>query len=83
MTNEEWVDVPDFDGIYQISRDGRVQSLDREVGDFLHRHRVRGHEMRTTVRYGRTMVSLYRDNAHRLYDMHELIAKTFADQAGG
>lgn len=27
--NEEWIDVPNYIGIYQISRSGKVRSLDR------------------------------------------------------
>ncbi len=31
MTKEEWKDIKGFEGYYQISNKGRVQSLDRYV----------------------------------------------------
>lgn len=33
MDNEEevWKDIPDYEGLYQVSSEGRIRSLDREV----------------------------------------------------
>jgi hypothetical protein len=31
MSAERWVDVPGFEGSYQLRRDGRVRSVDRQV----------------------------------------------------
>lgn len=79
---EEWRPIFGYEDIYEISREGRVRSLDREVGDQLHRHWVRGREMRTTkTRTGRLQVTLYSGNTHSKHDVDALVSATFTDQA--
>jgi hypothetical protein len=87
MTTERWCDVPGFESLYEVARDGRVRSLDRNVPQASRwGHTVRKwHEgcvlTPYTCKNGRKRVILH-DAAHRrhLRFIDELVREAF--QAG-
>lgn len=81
--NENWKDIPGFEGRYQVSDAGRVRSL-----PFMQRYLLRnGVEAfrRTTERIlatqpnnkGYLLVHLHKDNQRRAFTVHSLVAQAF------
>ena len=76
---EVWADIPEYEGVYQISSCGRVKSLPQKHpsvngGFYLTRERIlcpRKH------RNGYLNVQLCRNGNKRNYYVHRLVAKTF------
>lgn len=64
MTTEMWRDVPDYEGIYQVSNQGRVRSLARRVWSTRGRgywHRVPERVLKPGLVRGYERVVLQRD----------------------
>lgn len=77
--DEEWRDIPEWEGMYQISNKGRVKSVDRYVTgrDGVVKHRQ---EKLISIRpsgSGYCNVSLYRDNKEHNKGVHRLVAQAF------
>lgn len=78
--NEEWRDIPDWEGIYQVSNQGRVRSLDRQT---LRKdgviQSVRGRIIRQgRQRNGYRYVNLYRrDGAYKCVMTHRIVLSVF------
>ena len=66
---EEWRDVPGWEGLYEVSDDGRVRSL-REG-----RYHMK-EKTPTNVR-GYLKVSLYQKPRHQMISVHRLVAEVF------
>lgn len=64
--NEVWKDIPEYEGLYQVSNLGRVKSLKRKI--FL--------KPRLTQR-GYVTVVLYRNSVPNSFQIHRLIAFVF------
>jgi hypothetical protein len=88
-TEEDWRDVPGYEGIYAVSRYGKVKSLDRTIDvDHYDRHGNHVTEMQIsggplkggTLQGGHRQVEL-RDLAgnHRRYLIHRLVMMAFGD----
>jgi hypothetical protein len=84
---EKWVDVPDFEGCYQVSNIGRVKSVDHKVlGRGGHLNNSWGQMRTQPSRAGRKFVVLTRPSNHpngkkaesRL--VHQLVARAFSGQ---
>lgn len=80
MQDEEiWKDLEDWVGIYQVSSEGRVRSLDREVdcpNGCKHKHK--GRILKTFINNsGYVCVSLHYKGKKRNYTVHRLVAETF------
>lgn len=84
---EEWKDIPGYEGVYEVSSEGRVRSLDRMVeqtgnkgstfmrrwpGKILHPLNVRGY----------AHINLYKINV-RQYSIHRLVAQAFLEPLEG
>lgn len=87
--SETWLPVVGFAGVYEVSRDGRVRSVDRvveKIGPAGHvTERLRGVERKPFTRSdGRQQVVLH-DAAHRRHCkfVHLLVRDAFADEVAG
>lgn len=77
----KWKNIPNFDGVYQVSDSGAVRSVHREITDSLGRtYRVRGRylSMNETVQ-GYPAVSLHnrKTKKTRNHRVHRLVAECF------
>lgn len=86
MTKEEWKDIKGFEGYYQISNKGRVQSLDRYViannhgGQKLLKGKIMKLAPVITKRKEAThylCVNLRKDGYNEVYKVHRLVAEAF------
>ena len=71
MTQEKWIDIPQYVGLYQASDLGRIRSLKRKTtsGKVLKQH--------INKRNGYSMVSLSKDNNVKTMRVHVLIMQAF------
>jgi hypothetical protein len=81
MTGLEWRPVVGFEGLYEVSEDGRVRSLPRVVVDTLGRHQHRkGKEISpcwTGGDRGHLQVRLSREGSSTSYLLHHLVLQAF------
>lgn len=83
MSDVEWRAVVGYEGLYEVSSDGQVRSLDKQVrhycgGTRLHRGRV----LRAVFRQdGYPEVSLYRSGRGKIYKIHRLVLLAFIGPA--
>lgn len=85
LPNEEWKDIKDFEGLYQISNYGRVKRLGywrnyigkNQFTSFESRYFIKEHVLKVKCdRYLR--VELYKTSKEsRLYNVHQLVGKMF------
>lgn len=80
---DEWRPVVGFEGLYEISRSGRVRSVERtvpvSVGASSSRglRRLRGRALKPTLKGGYPQVMLSRQNAVSLRPVHRLVLEAF------
>ena len=81
---EEWKDVPGYEGYYQASMLGRIRSLDRVVKHGGHDMFIKGRVMLLTRSRGKNKrsipyyrVALRRNGKARFYFVHRLVAVTW------
>ena len=76
---EEWKDIPDYKGYYQVSSFGRVRSLTRKHNCGNGRFYMRKGKILTPAlnRYGYLMVNLSKEGKASLKQVHVLVMKTF------
>lgn len=82
--NEEWLDIPGYEGLYQVSSLGRVRSLDRTVvsSNGVPR-RLKGLVLKQAVAsHGYATVSLHRNKA-KSHTVHSLVANAFLTRPDG
>lgn len=76
---EIWKDYKDYEGLYQASNLGRMRSLDRWVKS--KSGSVRFYKGRILKPYtdkdGYLLVGLWKNNKHKTYKVHRLVAETF------
>lgn len=76
---EEWKGIEGYEGVYQVSSFGRVESLDREIvyGDRIRGeyHSRKGVILKPTLSNGYPTVSL----SGKTHTVHSLVAKTFIE----
>lgn len=89
MSNIEWKAVVGYEGLYEVSNDGRVRSLDRQVervkrnGD-KYTNTVKGHELTPyTVGQGYLRVDLYKYGKRTHKKVHRLVAEAFLKKIPG
>jgi len=82
-------DIPDFKGLYKITKDGRVWNCDKEEW-LLSRRRCYLHEYYAKVngcvgvdRQDFLCVRMLKDNKWASYNIHTLMAKTFLENKHG
>lgn len=62
--NEEWRDVPGYEGLYQVSNLGRVKNRNNQ-------------ELKPMLRGNYLSVNLWKDGIDRHYNIHRLVAVCF------
>jgi predicted P-loop ATPase len=81
IENEIWVDIKDFEGMYQVSNFGRFKSLSRMKR--LGKHGMRlmdGFIMKQNERKGYLSILLYKSDDYKAkFPSHVLVAKHFID----
>lgn len=79
---EEWRDVPGYEGYYQASSHGRVRSIDRYVkhkkNNIVHSQSIKGRVLKQLVgKRGYLLVDLYRIKKRKNTSVHIIIAMAF------
>lgn len=69
VVSEIWKDIPEYEGLYQISNLGRVKTLGRK--------RVKEGIRKTEICKGYERIDLSKNNKSKHYFIHQLVAKTF------
>lgn len=81
MKNEEWKDVAGYEGLYQVSSEGRVKSLERKLshwrgGERIQKERILKPGVR---RKGYLFVVLCAGGKSRTFTVHRLVCQAFHD----
>ena len=80
MKNEEWRDVAGYEGLYQVSSEGRVKSLERKVPKGYGERTVKERILKPkTNRYGYLIVGLYAGGKRKMFFVHRLVCQAFHD----
>lgn len=75
LKNEIWVDIKDFEGLYQVSNYGRVKSLKRKTGNNIcYKDRILKQGKNSN---GYWLVILCKDHKRYTRKVHTLVGKTF------
>ena len=76
---EEWKDIKGYEGLYQISNEGRVKSLQREIVYKDGRKKVLEEKILRNILsdLGYYHVMLSKDGVPKRYKVHRLVAKAF------
>jgi hypothetical protein len=75
---EIWKDIVGYEGIYQVSNLGRVKSLQRFVKLKQNLNRIVRERILVPIkRDGYLVVNLSKNNYHKLYIIHRLVASSF------
>lgn len=74
LPNEVWKDIPDYEGIYQVSNKGRIKSLARIVGNCKRKDKIIIPKDNGTGYY---KVNLYKNGKHKNHYVHKLVASVF------
>lgn len=86
MPGEIWKDVPNYEGIYQVSNMGRAKSLDRITGARAGKvKKNKSHILKQSVVKGRRYLSVNPSNNNvstRIY-LHRIVALLFVDNPEG
>lgn len=77
MSKEEWRDIKNYEGKYQVSNLGRVRSLDRFVNSINGKRKVKGQIMSFTTRSGYNVLVLRKNNMRKSKQVHRLVAEAF------
>lgn len=73
-----WKDIKGFEGLYQISDDGRVKSLEREVnGPYGSVHTLKEKELKPWEASGYLRVTLRKDGQESMPSVHRMVAEAF------
>ena len=79
MEKEIWKDIPNYEGLYQVSNLGRVKGLDRTVcgkdgKSYTKRGKILKNKMGTN---GYHYVCLYKNNKQKTFMIHSLVALNY------
>jgi hypothetical protein len=80
MNREIWRDIPDYEGLYQVSNLGRIKTLARETYTLSGRLLYRRKEKYRTIVHdtkGYPMIILCKNSISKTYKIHRLVAKEF------
>ncbi|MDP2692966.1 MAG: NUMOD4 domain-containing protein [bacterium] len=76
LENEIWKDVIGYEGLYQVSKNSSVRSLDRKM--FNHKNIIKGKLLKQRLdRYGYYTVAFYKDGKRKGLLVHRLVAQNF------
>ena len=79
---EKWRDIPEYEGIYQVSNLGNVKVLDRVVNSAIkHSDKVKriGKTLKQYNKNGYMQVTLTINTKRKYYNVHRLVAQAFID----
>ena len=81
MKNEEWRDVADYEGLYQVSSEGRVKSLERTFIDKSGRKQtVKERILKPGMdKGGYLRIDLCASGKSRMFSVHRLVCQAFHD----
>ena len=81
MKNEEWRDVADYEGLYQVSSEGRVKSLERTFIDKSGRKQtVKERILKPGMdKGGYLRIDLCASGKSRMFSVHRLACQAFHD----
>lgn len=78
LPNEEWKDIKDFEGLYQISNYGRVKSLSRTIHasdrDIHYKNMIMKISKNNRGYY---VIALFNNNTFKRFLVHRLVAQAF------
>ena len=76
---EEFRDIKDYEGVYQVSRSGKVRSLDRKVlGPWGCLINKKGRILATQLSpYGVVLVDLNLNRVRKKFRVHKLVTQAF------
>lgn len=76
---EEWMDIEGYEGLYQVSNEGRVKSLQREIVYKDGRKKILEEKILRNILsdLGYYHVMLSKDGVPKRYKVHRLVAKAF------
>ena len=79
MKNEEWRDVVGYEGLYQVSSEGRVKSLERKLSHWRGGERIQKERiLKQSVVYGGYLrVCLSVDGKTKMLRVHRLVCEAF------
>ena len=80
LLNEEWKDIPNFEGLYQVSNYGRIKSLYGLNGKkYIFREKILKATIQytQTAKYKRYIVSLIKNKNRTYKKVHRIVAETF------
>ena len=83
MKNEEWRDVVGYEGLYQVSSEGRVKSLERKVPKGDGERTVKERFLKPVVVGGGYLtVGLYAGGKPKKFFVHRLVCQAFHENPG-
>lgn len=74
---EVWKDIPEYEGLYQVSNKGRVRSLDHETFNGKYVCNYKGKERIQSVAHGYYAVTLCKRGVQHFHFVHRLVASAF------
>lgn len=75
---EEWKDIRQFSGTYQVSNLGRIRSLDRIVKNGHGWKRTRGQILKPyKTMHGYLLIKLWKNDCYKHFMVHRLVAEAF------
>lgn len=79
LPNEEWRDIPGYEGLYQVSNMGRVKSLDRTITRSDNKVFFIPGKIRKPQLWGAgyQMIRLVNNNIAKMFTIHRLVALAF------
>ena len=80
LPNEIFKDIPDYEGLYQVSNLGRVKSLERIIKDTgINRVRIRKEQILKSFiqRDNYLLVNFYKNNKRKCFTIHRLVLLAF------
>ena len=78
LENEIWKDIPNYEGLYQVSNLGRVKSLDREIVRRDGRiERCKGLILKQSNNRGYSYVRICKNSKYKSLKVHRLVAGAF------
>ena len=78
MKNEEWRDVVGYEGLYQVSSEGRVKSLERKLSHWRGGERIQKERILKPAVYGGYLsVGLCAGGKRKMLRVHRLVCQAF------
>ena len=82
--NEIWKDIPEYEGLYQVSNIGRVKSLPKKINNrhsfYISKEKLRKH---TVNKHGYISIGLCKNGKYKQFRVHQLVAMAFLNHRLG